>query len=292
MSVLGVDLSTGSLDNFRRRAARELQPFVERLTRSIRLATAAFFDETGMKVNGLGHWVHVAATSLMTLFCLHAKRGRQAHQDMGVLPGFRGILHRDDYHSYHAYEEATHSLRNAHLLRDLNFAIERDGQATWAEPLIELLLKIKEQVERSHGQVLCPAWQGRHRKTYRTLIAEGLRLNPPRVKADGSRRGRTAQTKTVNLLLRFQEQEEAILRFMTHAEARFDNNQAERDLRMNKVRQKVSSGFRSATAGAEFMAIRSLISTAVKQGIDPIEQLVAVFTPGDESYMRLAGTPE
>lgn len=292
MSALGVNLSTGSLDNFRRRAARELVPFMALLKRSITTAGAAFFDETGIKVKGLGYWVHVAATTLMSLFCLHAKRGRQAHQDMGILAHFTGVLHRDDYHSYHAYDQATHSLCNAHLLRELQFAIERDAQAEWAAPLIELLLKIKEQVERCDGGVLCPTWQGRHRQAYRRLIEKGLELNPPKVKSNGARRGRTAQTKTVNLLLRFQAQEDAILRFMTHPEARFDNNQAERDLRMNKVRQKVSGGFRSEQAGEEFMSIRSLIGTAIKRAADPIEQLVAVFTPGDESYMDLAAYPE
>jgi transposase-like protein len=292
MSVLGVNLSTGSLDNFRRRAAKELRPFTERLRQSLTQARAAFFDETGMKVKGLGHWVHVAATRLMTLFCLHAKRGRQAHETMNVLPHFTGLLHRDDYHSYHGYDQATHSLCKAHLLRDLNYAIERDAQTSWARPLIKLLLKIKEQVERSDGGILCPAWQGRHRRAYRRLIEQGLKLNPPAVKQDGSRRGRTAQTKTVNLLLRFRDQEDAVLRFMTHTEACFDNNQAERDLRMNKVRQKVSGGFRSKRAGQEFMTIRSLVSTAIKQGVDPIEQLVDVFTPGNESYMRLATYPE
>lgn len=293
LSALGVELSTGSLDNFRRRAAKELSPFVESLRQRIRRATAAFFDETGLKVKGLGHWVHVAATSLLTLFCLHAKRGRTAHGAMNVLPEFSGILHRDDYHSYHAYDRATHSLCNAHLLRDLNYVIERDDQAQWAQKLKALLLKIKEQVDRSVDGVLCLPWQGRHRKSYQTIVQEGLALNPPQVKKDGRRRGRTAQTKTVNLLLRFEQQQEAILRFMTHAEAAFDNNQAERDLRMNKVRQKISGGFRSKKAGEEFMAIRSLVSTAVKQGFDPIEQLVAVFTPGDTSYMTLAnGTPE
>lgn len=289
MSALGVELSTGSLDNFRRRAARELAPFIERLRQSIIGATAAFFDETGIKVKGLGHWVHVAATSLLSLFCLHAKRGRQAHEQMNVLPHFRGVLHRDDYHSYHGYDQATHSLCNAHFLRDLNYVIERFEQADWAEPLKELLLKIKDQVERSDGGVLCPAWQGRHRKAYGRLIQRGLAANPPAIKKDGKRRGRTAQSKTVNLLLRFQKQEDAILRFMTQPEAHFDNNQAERDLRMNKVRQKVSGGFRSERAGGQFMTIRSFIATAVKQGIDPVEQLVALFTAGNTSYMEMAG---
>ena len=135
-------------------------------------------------------------------------------------------------------------------------------------------------------------WQGRHRKRYRELIGIGLDKNPPAVKKNGSTRGRTAQTKTVNLLLRLSEKEDEVLRFMTHALAQFDNNQAERDLRMNKVRQKVSGGFRSLVAGQEFMDIRSFVATAIKRGADPVEELVKLFTPGNTNYMRLARHPE
>ena len=135
-------------------------------------------------------------------------------------------------------------------------------------------------------------WQGRHRKRYRELITTGIKNNPPRIKPDGNIRGRTARSKTVNLLWRLRDKEDEVLRFMTHPDARFDNNQAERDLRMNKVRQKVSGGFRSAKAGAEFMNIRSFVSTAIKQQADPVEELVKLFTPGSTDYMRLASYPE
>jgi transposase len=292
LSTLGVDLSTGTLDNFRKRAHRELAAFTEQLRQSIIGSSAAFFDETGMKVRGVGHWVHVAATTLFSLFILHRKRGRAAHEKMGVLPHYRGILHRDDYHSYHNYPAATHALCCAHLQRDLIFAKERDGQTSWAGPMIDLLLSIKAASERGQGATVDVRWQGRFRKRYRELIATGLAANPIKVKENGSRRGKTAQTKTVNLLLRLRDKEDEVLRFMTHADARYDNNQAERDLRMNKVRQKISGGFRSAKAGEEFMSIRSFIATAVKGKADPVEELVKLFTPGNTDYMRLALPPE
>jgi transposase len=292
MEVFGVKLSTGSLDNFRKSASRELKTFVEVLRLSIIDSCAGFFDETGIKVRGIGHWVHVAATSLFSLFMLHAKRGRLAHEQMNVLPFFKGILHRDDYHSYHNYPDAIHALCGAHFLRDLIYSIDRDRQSDWADPLIKLLIKIKEQAERSPTGTVDQRWQGRYRKKYRLLIDLGLKNNPPAVKQDGSIRGRTAQSKTVNLLLRLRDKEDEVLRFMTHQHARFDNNQAERDLRMNKVRQKVSGGFRSVEAGKQFMNIRSFIATAIKQGADPIEELVSLFTPDNDEYMRLARNPE
>ena len=152
--------------------------------------------------------------------------------------------------------------------------------------------EIKEQGERSPNGIVDPRWQGRYRKTYRRLIALGLENNPPAVKKDGSARGRTAQSKTVNLLWRLRDKEDQVLRFMTHQHACFDNNQAERDLRMNKVRQKISGGFRSRQAGEEFMNVRLFIATAIKQGADPIEELTHLFTHGDLNHMRLARHPE
>lgn len=292
MKVFGVELSTGTLDNFRKSASRNLKSFMEELRLSIIKSAAGFFDETGIKVRGIGHWVHVAATSLFSLFALHPKRGRDAHDSMGILAFFKGILHRDDYHSYHNYPDALHSLCCAHFLRDLIYAIERNGQGYWASPLIKLLVKIKEQAERSPNGIVDLRWQGRHRKEYRRLIALGFEGNPLALKKNGSARGRTAQSKTVNLLLRLQDKEDEVLRFMTEEHACFDNNQAERDLRMNKVRQKVSGGFRSFQAGQEFMDVRSFIATAIKQGADPIEELVHLFTQGDLTHMRLARHPE
>ena len=291
-SVLGVELSTGTLDNFRRAASRELTGFMGELRQSIVSSKAAFFDETGMKVSKVRHWVHVACTSVLCLFLLHPKRGREAHEEMNVLPHFKGVLHRDDYRSYRTYGQATHSLCCAHILRDLRFVIDHDEHKEWADKLIHLLIEIKNEVEATKKLKLTSKQAKRHRKSYRALIAEGLHHNPPTVRSDGQTRGITAQPKTVNLLLRMQREEKSFLRFMTHRDARFDNNTAERDLRMNKVRQKISGGFRSRKAGEEFMRVRSFIATAVKQGCDPLEELTKLFTPGNESYMRLVRNPE
>ncbi len=292
LEVFGVKLSTGSLDNFRKSASRELKGFMEQLRLSIILSCAGFFDETGIKVRGVGHWIHVAATRFFSFFLLHPKRGRQAHQEMNILSFFKGVLHRDDYHSYHDYPEATHSLCCAHFLRDLIYAIDRNEQQQWADPLIKLLVRIKEHAERSPTQIVDPRWQGRYRKEYRRLLGLGLQNNPPALKQNGATRGRTAQTKTVNLLLRLRDKEEQVLRFMTHKDAHFDNNQAERDLRMNKVRQKISGGFRSPQAGKEFMDVRSFIATVIKQDGDPLQALVELFTPDNDEYLTFARLPE
>jgi len=293
LAAFGVTISTGTLDNFRISAADRLAGFVETMRQSIITSSVGFFDETGIKVSSVGHWVHVAATHLFSLFSLHRKRGREAHDSMGVLAFFKGLLHRDDYHSYRdKYDQATHVLCNAHLIRDLKFLIERAGQKIWAEPLRTLLLKINEDVQKSTTGKLKLKKQKRHRKRYNELIALGLKNNPAKINTLGKTRGRTAQSKSYNLLIRFRDKSEDILRFMSHPDAEFTNNQAERDLRMNKVRQKVSGGFRSVGAGEEFMIVRSFIATAVKRGVDPLEELFKVFTPNDESYMWLAKHPE
>lgn len=210
----------------------------------------------------------------------------------GFCPFFGGVIHRDDYVSYRGYFQALHALCNAHLLRELGYLIEQNGQGQWAEPLMKLLLKIKEKVDQSDEGVLDERWQSHYRKQYRKWIELGLSLNPPKVRANGKTRGKIAQSKSYNLLVRLRDKEDQVLRFMTHPEAQFDNNQAERDLRMNKVRQKVSGGFRSLEAGEEFMTIRSLIATAIKRGADPIEMLNHVFKNNEDSYMWLARNPE
>lgn len=154
--------------------------------------------------------------------------------------------------------------------------------------MIDLLLDIKKQVEVRAGGVADPRWQGRHRKKYRELVGQGLQANPAAQRPEGQIKGATKQSKTYNLLIRLRDREEDILRFMSEPLAEFTNNQAERDLRMNKVRAKVSGGFRALTAAKEFMKIRSLISTAVKQAVCPLGTLQMVFIDGNNDFMKLA----
>lgn len=292
LSLFGANLSTGSLNNFRRAAANELSDFKAAITQTLIKADAAHFDETGIKVDGENHWIHVCCTKMFSLFTIHRRRGKIAHDEMGVLPHFTGTAHRDGYKSYDDYPQFFNSLCNAHHIRELKFAIERDGQEQWAKPMIELLLKIKKQVDASPRATADIRWQGRYIKEYQHLVDMGLKLNPAAQRPDGQIKGRTKQSKTHNLLTRLRDRQDDVLRFMTEPMAKFDNNQAERDLRMNKVRAKVSGGFRSIIAAEQFMLIRSLVSTAIKQAFCPMQILMNVFTLGNKEYLKLATYPD
>jgi len=287
LGLFGVELSTGTLNNFRKSAAKRLGSFVEGLRKKLEQSPAAYFDETGLRVGGIGHWVHVACDKMYSLFGIYRGRGKKAHVEMGVLPGFTGIAHRDAYRPYDDYAKKRDSLCCGHIVRELEFAIERDGQQIWAKPLKELLLEINKQVSGRKEGVADVRWQGRYRKRYRGLVAQGLLMNPEAKRPENQTRGSTKQSKTYNLLKRLGDREEDILRFMAEPLAEFTNNQAERDLRMNKVRAKVSGGFRELEPAQEYMRIRSLIGTAVKQSVCPLQILENVFTQGNSDYLRL-----
>lgn len=287
LGVFGLQLSTGTLNNFRKTAAQQIEPFVDALRQNLKAAPSAHFDETGIKVGGDNHWVHVVSTKMLTYFHIDRNRGQKAHDSIGILPAFSGILHRDAYRSYDGYPQCRDSLCCAHILRELEFAIQQDGQQVWAQPMIELLLSIKKQVDARTDAIAPPKWQKQYRKQYRELLQKGLQINPPAQRPDGQVRGATKQSKTYNLLTRLRDREKDILRFMMEPLAEFTNNQAERDLRMNKVRAKVSGGFRTINPAQEFMQIRSLISTAVKQSICPLQTLIRVFTPGNTEFVTL-----
>lgn len=288
LQLFGIQISTGTLNNFRQSGAEGLAQFDELLKQQVSQAQAAYFDETGMRVSGVNHWVHVASTKGLSWFGIHRHRGRKAHEAFGILPNFQGIAHRDSYRSYDDYPKSKDSLCNAHIIRELEFAIERDAQGFWAKPMLELLLTIKKQVEGRTDQVADFRWQTRHRRKYEALLELGLAHNPPALRPGGQVRGRTKQSKTYNLLTRLKERQDDVLRFMTEPLAEFTNNQAERDLRMNKVRAKVSGGFRALGPAQEFMRLRSFIHTAIKQGLPPMEALIQLFTPGNDQYLRLA----
>ena len=288
LCIFGINLSTGTLNNFRKAAAKQIQPFIKELQQTIAKSPSAHFDETGIKVGKVNHWVHVASTLLLSFFGIYNKRGQQAHKEMDVLPKFSGIMHHDSYRPYNGYSESRSSLCCAHILRELQFAIERDNQQSWAQPMTELLLEIKKEVDESIHTIAELSSQHRYRKRYRKLIQQGLKMNPPAQRPDGQIKGATKQSKTYNLLVRLRDREDDILRFMSEPLAQFTNNQAERDLRMNKVRAKVSGGFRALKPAEEFMHIRSLISTAVKQSVCPLLTLKQVFSPGNNDFLHLA----
>ena len=226
-------------------------------------------DETGMRIGGKLYWLQTTGTTFLTYYAYHQKRGKIAMDAMNILPRFKGRVVHDDLPSYFQYD-FQHALCNAHHLRVLLFLQERYPQK-WIEPLIALLLKIKkkaETVQRDQQTELSERQQAIYSAQYDKLIQQGLRAHPPpnATRRKPGQRGRLKQSPARNLVLRLKEHKAAVLAFMTNFNVPFDNNQSERDLRMMKVKQKVSGCFRSEDGAAIFCRIRTYLSTARKNG--------------------------
>jgi transposase len=242
-----------------------------RIKRRLRRSMVVHADETGLRVGGRHHYVHVASTSRLTHYGYDAHRGRTAMDEINILPRYRGTLVHDGWWAYSYYTGCQHALCGAHLLRELLYFSELDEEHKgWAAPLGELLLEIKrevEQVKEAGGTRLAETRLAELMTSYERLVGEGLKANPPPEVPDPL--GKQAR----NLLLRLDGRQAEVLRFMTDLRVPFDNNQAERDLRMIKLRQKTSGCFRREEGARQFCRIRSYVSTMRKQGRGALKSL-------------------
>ena len=274
--LFGVYPSEGTLASAQALAYTRLAPVEQAIGEALRQEAVVHVDESGIRIGSRLAWVHVISTALWTFYAPHAKRGREAIDAIGLLIGFCGRRVHDAWAPYLKLP-GSYALCNAHLLRELIGLHEDTGQA-WVQKLIRLLLSMQAAVTAAQaaGQTALPTKQrAGYKAAYTRFLNEGLLANPP-PKPTG-KRGRPKQTPARNLLDRLGMHRGAVLAFLHDFRVPFDNNQAERDLRMFKVKQKVSGCFRSPEGADHFCRIRGYISTLRKQGYSVLDGLTSVF---------------
>ncbi|ANB01990.1 transposase [Ectothiorhodospira sp. BSL-9] len=270
----GVAPSAGTLQNWILGMADGLEATYQAAGDQIRQAAVAHFDESGLRVQGRLHWLHVAATTDAVYYTAHTKRGHEAMDEAGILPHFKGVAVHDHWAPYWRYKDCEHVLCNAHHLRELNYSDELTGHL-WPRLLRESLLQANDAVAqaKAKGLTTLPSDQvDSFLKAYDEQVAEGLAAKPVKVPDDGSRR-RIKQHPATNLLVRLRDFRESIWRFLTDWRIPFTNNLAERMVRPIKVKLKVIGGFRAMGGTRAFCIIRSVWETSKLRGQNPFEVL-------------------
>jgi transposase len=274
VDLFGVKVATATIARMSRACAERLHGFVETVRDLVAGAPVKHMDETGFRIGGKTQWLHVASTALLTFYRVCAKRG-------SLLANVVGIVVHDHWKPYYTIEGVLHALCNAHHLRELKALVEIEKEE-WARKMQRLLRRACHITNRARerGVPLRPRLIECFERRYDAILAEGLAFHETQlplvravIKAGGKRRGRAPRRTGHNLLLRLAKHKEDTLRFLRDPTVPFTNNQAERDGRMMKLRQKISGGFRSLQGAMDFALIRSFVSTARKQDWNIIDAL-------------------
>jgi len=263
---------------------------LNRLKQHLIAADVVHFDESGLRVEGKLHWLHVASTPQLTYYHVHGKRGQAGMAAGGILPTFQGGAVHDHWSPYLKFDTCQHYFCNAHHLRELQFVLEQ-YQQSWAADMARLLLDIKAEVQAtpSPAMQLPPQRLAFYETAYDLLLTTGLAANPSPDEPPPKKRGRPKQSPPKNLLDRLITHKSGVLAFMYDFRVPFDNNLAERDVRMVKVKQKVSGSFRTFSGAETFCAIRSYISTVRKHGLNVIDAIYDAFLA--QPFIPSANTP-
>jgi transposase len=275
--LYGYGISAATIEQSRKNCYSMLFVFEEALKSALIASEVLHADESGFRVNKRLYWLHSYSTALFTFYGIHQKRGQEAMDYFGILPKFMGVLVHDFWKPYLAYP-CSHALCNAHHLRELKFIVEELKQP-WAEKMSSLLLKMLELVKRQPPKIKkLPEYETAPLlEQYKQILNEGYEANPESHVKSG-KRGRQKRTKVQNLLKRLDDYRKNVLAFFTDPRIPFTNNQAERDVRMLKVQQKISGCFRTSEGAEIFARIRSYISTTRKQDLNVFGSIVKALS--------------
>jgi len=226
-------------------------------------------DETSLRVDKKNYWIHVYASGNTTLKCLHRKRGKEAMQDIRIIPRYGGVIVHDCWASYLSYDHCSHGLCGSHILRELTFVVESNDYR-WAKNMKKLLQEACAIVSKRKAKRLSKMQYARLQRRYRNILTRGETELPPSLEKSSGRRGKIAKSDAHNLLERLLKHEKAVLLFARDSHVAFTNNRAERDLRMAKVKQKVSGCFRTEKHAHAYCRISSYLQTMANKGINPL----------------------
>ena len=269
--------SPATIETFISTASNSLDAYENEVRMKLLDAPILHADETGFRVEGKRWWLHSLSTDKLTYYGVNPKRGSEAIESIGLIPEYTGVLIHDFWQPYAKYP-CLHAYCNAHIIRELQGIYDGFGQE-WAKRMRILLEKMFNHVfgTESHSE-----HEDRELiEEYDRLVMQGELANPPPPKEEG-KRGKPKKTKGGNLVERMKKHKDEILRFLTTGgEIPFTNNQAEQDVRMMKVQQKISGTFRTREGARQFARIRGYISTMRKHGQSVCEALksLAVAQP-------------
>ncbi len=268
-TLIQVTISEHSVIKWIIQLYNSLESWEQSAVESLLTSLAMNVDETSVRVNKKNWWIHVHSSGDLTLKFLHEKRGKNAVDDIGILPRYGGVVIHDCWSTYFSYGHCLHALCGSHLLRELAFIIESNGYA-WAKNIKKLLQGTCKKVSGRKAKKLNSREYANLQKRYRNILTRGKKELPPIPPRSNGKRGKIAKSDAHNLLERLEEQEQAVLRFAKLSFVSFTNNRAERDLRMAKVKQKVSGCFRSAALAKAYCRISSYLITMRNRGYNPL----------------------
>jgi len=276
-TLIGQVLSEATILKYVMQLHQALETWEQSSIEQLLQMPAIHVDETSLRVNRKNHWIHVASAGSITLKFLHAKRGKEAIEDIDIIPRYGGVIIHDCWQSYLSYEHCDHGLCGSHLLRELTFIVDSNGYA-WASNIKRILQENCVIVAKRQLKKLTEKEYKNLQKRYRNILTRGEKELPPIPPKQNGKRGKVAKSDAHNLWERLKKHETAVLLFAKDSHVPFTNNRAERDLRMSKVKQKVSGCFRTERYAKAYCRTSSYLQTMAKKGYNPLVAIQMAFS--------------